>query len=126
MVDESNTTVIHTLEHAFDSGNGDGTFVPKVAAGIYICERSLHRLHNMTSDFETFQLIDVPPFQGKPITGILLHWGNYDKDSDGCLLLGRQVTFGPGGLHMITDSKDTFAKFMALQSTVNSFYLTIK
>ena len=116
----------HVLSHAYDSGNGNGSYIPKVAPGTYTCKRSLHRLHGMDHDFETFEVMNVPDFQGKPVTGILFHAGNYNKDSEGCFLLGKQVTFGPNGGHMITESKVTFEKFMALQAGVNTFTLTVK
>lgn len=47
-------------------------------------------------------LISVPNYEG-----VRIHWGNYSKDTDGCILLGttRDKDF-------IGNSKTAFAKFM--------------
>lgn len=120
LTDNLGVLIAHCLEHSYDAGAGNGSYAPKIPNGTYTCQRSMHRLHNMPHDFETFQVMDVPNH-----SSILFHWGNYNNDSDGCILVGRKVTIGPGGVHMITDSKDTFAKFMALQHDIDTFTLTI-
>lgn len=116
-----------TLEHAYDAGSGDGSYTAKLAAGSYTCLRGLHILEGMTKQFETFQVLGVPIFQGKPVTNILLHVGNFQEDSHGCILLGRRIA--PRDLpetgNMITSSKNTFLAFMDLQKDVASFILTV-
>lgn len=112
----------YTLEHAYDSGRGDGSFVPKVDAGTYICKR--HAPNRLP--YDTFELQDVPPFQGQPVTGVLIHRGNYDKDSEGCILIGASIFTASDGSQMITSSAPTFNKFMSLQSNIDEFTLTIK
>ncbi len=121
LLDDKDFFVAHTLEHAYGTGAGDGSYTPKVPVGTYTCKRSPHRLHGMSVTFETFQLMDVPNH-----SNILLHWGNFNKDSDGCILLGQEVTTGPKGEHMITNSRATFVKFMDLQDGVDTFTLTVK
>src|SRR5690349_7087247 len=65
----------------------DGTFRPKVRAGVYECERGMHRLGGMSEDFETFEVLGITGH-----SGILLgHWGNWGSDSLGCFCLGRKI-----------------------------------
>lgn len=113
--DPEGNQVAVTLEHAFDVGLGNGSYAPKIPSGVYTCQRSQHRLENMDHDFTTFQVMDVPNH-----TNILFHWGNYNKDSNGCVLLGNERNGD-----MIMNSKITFNSFMALQKDVDQFTLTV-
>ena len=119
----------HTLEHAYLMGSleaGQGhTWIAKLAPGTYTCKRGLHRLHGMTEDFETFEVTGVPDFEGNPVTGLLLHWGNWNKDSEGCILVGKAEADSAQG-HMVTGSRDEFAAFMALQDGCDTFQLTVQ
>lgn len=110
-VDE--TFIAQTLEHSFD-------LQPKVASGVYTCKRGMHRLHGMQQDFETFEVLDVPPFRGSPVSGILFHVGNFNRDSEGCILVGRGL-----GIDMLTGSRAEFEALMELQAGLDSFQLTI-
>ena len=110
MYDDKGNKIGVTLEHSFN-----GT--PKVAPGTYTCLR--HAPNRLP--YETFELQNVPDFEGKPVTGILIHIGNYSSDSDGCILVGDQKNGD-----MIMNSKLTFAKFMELQDNVNEFTLVIE
>ena len=103
-----------TLEHSYDG-------VPKLPPGEYTCVRGPHRLHSMTQDFETFEITGVPGH-----TNILFHWGNYNSDSDGCVLLGRSLGRAGAGYQMITSSRKAFATFMAATAGVDSFTLEVK
>lgn len=124
LIDEHNNQVAVTLEHSFDSNLGDGSYIPKVLSGTYTCLR--HAPNRLP--YETFELQNVPDFQGRPVIGILLHAGNYDRDSDGCILLGRRIAPDPEtpGNQMITSSKNTFNAFMDSQKGLDSFTLVIK
>ena len=102
-----------SLEHGY-SVNGE--YLAKVAIGEYKCVR--HAPHRLP--YETFTLENVPPFQDKEVTGILIHKGNYNNDSIGCILIGTRE-----GTGMIEDSKDAFEAFMTLQDGLDSFTLTI-
>ena len=108
LTDENGNQIAVTLEHAYPVS--EGSFSAKIPTGEYVCKRSPHRLHGMTSDFITFQVMDVPNHDN-----ILFHWGNYQADSDGCILLGRDIE--PGiNCNMITHSRDTWQAFMDLQN----------
>lgn len=109
-----------TLEHSYEDSD-DLSFTPKVADGVYTCVR--HPPNRLP--YETFMLQNVPDFDGKPVDGILIHIGNFNHDSDGCILIGDQVSPIQGGYLAITSSKITFEKFMALQSGIDQFQLTI-
>ena len=117
LLDETGKQVAVTLEHAYDSGLGNGTYIPKVAAGIYKCIR--HQPNRLP--YETYELQDVPNFEGKPVTGILIHKGNFDKDSEGCILLGsfRQDD-------EILESKVAFDAFMEVTKDEDSLTLIIE
>lgn len=124
LTDESGNEVAKTLEHSYDSGLGNGSYVPKVSAGTYTCLR--HPPNRLP--YETFELQNVPPFQGKPVDGILIHIGNYNEDSIGCILVGRNIVPNPDVSHqnMITSSKNTFLKITDLQKGLDSFILTVE
>lgn len=118
MLDESGAQLFYTLEHAFPDGNGG--FAAKLSPGVYQCRRGTHRLAH-GGPFETFEVLGVPPFQGATVTGVLLHVGNYNRDSDGCVLLGK--LFSPSWC--ILDSRDAFSEFMSLQDGLDAFTLTV-
>lgn len=110
--------VAYTCEHAYLNEDGN-TYSPKLPNGIYTCKRSMHKLHGMTQDFETFEVENVLGH-----TGILIHWGNWGSDSDGCILVGSGMAPYKDG-HMITNSKVEFGLFMNLQKGIDSFQLTV-
>ena len=112
----------YTLEHAYD--DGAGCFVPKVAAGKYTCQRGEHLLDHMTTPFSTFMLLNVPDFQGKKVSGILIHWGNFNKDSNGCILVGESIAYSIDG-KMITNSKAAFKEFMEKTEGLDTIELEI-
>lgn len=126
--DEAGNEICKTLEHAFSMGDRNlaeqSMFDAKVAEGTYTCLR--HAPNRLP--YETWELQNVPPFQGNPVTAILIHIGNYNRDSDGCILVGRRVVPDPDAPseNMITSSKNTFNKLMDLTRDLDSFTLTIE
>lgn len=103
-----------TLEHSFLQSNG--YYRPAVPVGVYKCKRGPHRLHSAKDSFETFALMDVPKH-----TNILFHTGNYNSDSEGCILLGLgREDF------MLTNSRKAFMKFMELLEGVEEFELSVE
>jgi hypothetical protein len=123
LTDLNGDGVAVTLEHAYDSGLGNGSFVPKVPEGTYTCKRGQHQLESMKTPFTTFQVLDVPDH-----TNILIHMGNFNRDSDGCILVGKTLTINPSdpAQSMITFSDNTFKAFMTLQEGIDTFTLTVK
>jgi hypothetical protein len=110
---EKGDVIAVTLEHSYDKK-------PKIPNGTYTCKRSPHRLHGMSSDFITFEIMNVPGHDN-----ILFHWGNYNKDSDGCVLVGQKVAMMPNGMKMITRSRETFADLMKIEEGLDTFQLTV-
>lgn len=101
-----------TLEHAYPTTEG---YQPKLPAGTYRCVRGPHQLHTGPI-FETFEITGVPGH-----TGILFHVGNWNRDSEGCVLVGYTIS----GDNALTRSRDTFKKFMELQAGLDEFQLTV-
>lgn len=118
IVDEAGKLVCVSLEHGYPDGKGG--FVPKVAADVYNCVRH----PPVRLPYETFLLEAVPDFQGKKVTGILFHCGNFNKDSEGCILVGERLATDKGK-QIIENSKVAFAKFMNLQKGLQSFNLVV-
>jgi hypothetical protein len=96
-----------TLEHAYEDDQ------PKLLPGVYICVRGQHTLHS--GPIETFEITGVPGH-----TGVLIHPGNAESASEGCVLVGEARVSD-----MITNSRVTFAAFLALHDGVDSFQLTV-
>ena len=112
LIDDNGDQLAVTLEHSYN-----GT--PKLPPGHYLCKRGMHKLEH-GDPFETFEVTGVTGH-----TGILFHVGNWNKDSDGCILLGRVVVDSPEG-RMITSSHMTFAYFMNDLVATNEFLLTVQ
>lgn len=106
------------LEHAYE--NEDGTFYAKLPAGEYECIRGEHRLHDNVP-FDTFEVMGVPGHEG-----ILFHVGNYNKDSDGCILVGDGLGKKLDGGVMIVNSKVAFKRFMKKQTECDKFILKVE
>lgn len=119
--DDNNVVIAVTLEHAYAASPNGSEYLPKIPPGTHICVRGQHRLHNMTQDFTTFEITGIPRH-----TNLLFHWGNYNNDSEGCVLLGKTTLLLSDGSQMITASKAAFSDFMDLQKGVDKFILTVE
>lgn len=116
--DESGAIVAITLEHSYAVPNSN-IFDSKLQPGLYQCVRGIHRLHDNVP-FETFEIEGVVGHDN-----ILFHVGNYNKDSEGCVLLGQAKALTPNKDYMITGSKYTFNKFMESLIGIDKFTLTV-
>jgi hypothetical protein len=114
LFDDKGLHVCFTLEHAYEQP--DGSYQPKVPPGIYVCQRGRHRLEGMNNSFETFEITNVPGH-----TNILFHKGNYNNDSEGCVLVGAAL-----GVGCILESAIAFGSFLQLQEGLESFTLTVQ
>ncbi len=103
--------VFTTLEHAFE--RLDGPYRPKLNAGTHICTLGEHNLDH-SKGVQLYEINNVPGH-----SGILIHIGNYNHDSDGCVLIGTAL-----GNKCITGSLRALATFMGLQGG-QEFTLTV-
>lgn len=116
---------LSTIEHAYP--DYAGKWIPKLATGTYKCIRGIHQLEDpkkpgeLLPPFETFEIMNVPQFQGQNVTGLLFHIGNYNHDSHGCVLVGM----GQNDV-MVTNSAIAFNDhFMKAQEGCNEFTLVV-
>ncbi len=116
--DDKGTLLAYTLEHAYKLALGG--WLPKLPNGKFICIRGTHKLHN-NIPFETFEITGV-----KGHDNILFHAGNFNKDSEGCVLLGNSIVSQQNGTEMVVNSKVTFNKFMGGLVGVKEFMLTVE
>ena len=114
--DEAGGVLAYTLEHNFGGQ-------PKLAVGTYTCQRGSHILKGMSFPFITFEILGVPPFQGSPVTGILFHCGNFNADSEGCVLMGSADA---PDFSMVTGSRADFSAFLNVQEGVDEFILIVQ
>lgn len=105
--DASGKRLCYTLEHSYD-------FKPKVPAGLYKCVRGMHALRP-GHPFVTFEITGV---EGH--TGILIHPGNTEEDSKGCVLVGQQKEG-----RALLKSRLAFNCLMGLLEGLNTFDLFV-
>lgn len=113
---DTGETIAVTLEHAYVGTNEPISYVPKLPPGEYLCVKGMHQLAHMNQPFETFEIIDVPGH-----SNILLHVGNTNDDSEGCVLLGCSQSG-----NMILESRKAFEAFMQLQVYCDVFKLVVE
>ena len=114
----------HTLEHAYpvqpESSSVGTTYAPKIPRGqIFQCVRGTHQLDGMIRPFVTFEIKGV---EGH--SGLLFHRGNWNADSDGCVLLGM-LAAPPGEPPGVYDSARAFELFMKSVDGLDEFYLEV-
>lgn len=109
--DAKGNFIAATLEHSYN-------IKPKLYDGMFKCVAGIHRLHN-NIPFQTFEVIGVHGH-----SGILFHQGNWNADSDGCILLGTDVAPSDKG-QMVRHSMIAFSKFMGLLDGQQTFDLIV-
>lgn len=122
LLNEKGEHVAFTLEHAYGSDAEPGIWQPKVPAGAYACMRGEHQLHS--GPIETFEVTGVTGHQG-----ILIHPGNTEDSSEGCILVGIGRIFtaeGQGQPSGLTQSRDAFKQFMDIQAGADEFQLVVR
>lgn len=118
---QDDSSICRTLEHAYSVADTDA-YAPILQPGTYKCVRGIHRIGFHLTPIETFEVTGV-----KGHTGILFHYGNYNADSNGCVLVGDHIVDAGGTTKslMLTHSRVTFAHFMDLQKDIDNFTLTV-
>lgn len=109
--------VCFTLEHSYL--NEDGDYEPKIPNGTYLCVKGIHELEK-GSPFETFEITGVPNH-----SGLLFHCGNFNSDTEGCVLVGDALS-SLADPTMLIDSRQAFNRFMGLKTGVNEFTIVIE
>lgn len=118
--DASGAPIASTLEHAYPIDYTGLTYAPKIPPGVYSCSRGAHRLHGMSEDFETFEVCGVAGHKG-----ILFHWGNFNRDSEGCILVGTGFSQSDKGEAMVINSRKAFVGLMLYLNGLDHFTLTV-
>lgn len=93
---------------------------PKMKDGVHYCDRTVFHKHG----YETYEVHIVGH------TRILFHIGNYQHDTEGCILVAETFTdFNPApGIQeaVVGDSAKGFNEFMKLAGDVPSFFLDVR
>jgi len=87
-----------------------------IPAGTYICKRV-----DSPKFGNTFEVTGVPNRDA-----ILLHKGNIDDDSHGCILVGEQFSVWQDNSCSISASDAGFKEFLARTVAINEFELEIR
>lgn len=120
--DEFAECLMFTLEHAYRYE--DGEYYAKIPEGSYLCKRTRRTLVDNPRAEDYFWTFEVTGIPGH--SGILFHAGNYNEDSNGCILLGLGFGRRSNGGKRITKSKDAFNKFMRMMEGVLEFKLEVE
>lgn len=94
---------------------GNAPKISCIPAGSYRAKRINSPTHG-----DVFEVTVVP---GR--THILIHAGNVDDDSEGCILLGESFSYWRDASCCVADSKEAMKEFMQSMKGCNEFQLTI-
>ena len=105
-----------TLERTYGDGPR-GTQVVKIAPGVYGLERTWFN----RGAYNTWQVI------GGDITAerrVLIHKGNWETDSDGCVLVGSGLLVTPGRFGL-SQSSEAFSRLMSETAGIDRLELVV-
>lgn len=116
--------MLHTLEDDWRDNERSESCIP---AGVYLLERTVYRKHN----YETFEVTGVPNR-----SRILIHPGNTEEDTMGCILVGLRQgevrvpfdedTHATGVTkRAVVASQEAFRRFMREMSGVDEAELEV-
>lgn len=101
-----------SLEHAYKLGL-EG-YEPKLPVGTYTCVLGDHMLHS--GPIRTYEVQGVPGHKG-----ILIHPGNTEDASEGCILIGMSRSGDS-----ILESRKAFSRFLAILNGAQEFTLVVR
>lgn len=120
-----------TLDHAYPTTAYDqaGAVIstgwsPKLIPGVYTCVRGMHTLLTESGEPVTCARFEITGVDG--YKGILIHKGNVNNDSDGCVLTGLSIGVSSLGVWSLVSSEIAFDTFMQMQIDVDSFQLVVE
>jgi len=106
--------VKHNMIYTLENPQRETTKDSRIPAGEYLC-----RPFNGQKYKNVYEITNVPNR-----TAILFHWGNLEKDTEGCVLLGNKLG-KINGEPAVLESKKCFEMFRSLIGK-NSFQLVIE
>jgi hypothetical protein len=104
---------MYTLEHSFDNK-------PKIPAGVGIWAR--YASPKFGFDVFRCQSVDGVEMAEREFE---IHIGNYNNDSDGCILIGKSIGNMLNGGKMLCKSEATFLEFMESLAGIDTITITI-
>jgi hypothetical protein len=103
-----------TLERPWKNNERNVSCIP---AGTYTCKR----VHSPHFGCEVFQIMNV-----QHRDNVLIHFGNYVQNSEGCVLVGTSFAdINSDGVMDQTASQQAFKKFMSVMTGHPIFTLTV-
>ena len=108
-IEDVTTDHIYTLENPKRATDKDS----RIPAGTYTCKP-----YSGTKYKDVYIVENVPNR-----SAILIHWGNYEKDTEGCILIGNRRATNPQP--MIMESKRCYERFRSLIGK-NEFTIVIE
>lgn len=113
LTSEDGNHFLFTLEHAYkicdEISPGSVEYYPKIPTGLHRCVSYNSPKHNMIVPL--LDNLEDPFDQDRKFE---IHIGNYNEDSDGCILVGLAISLR---CQMLTSSKQAFKKLMEIGVT---------
>jgi len=116
--DYNGLRMAYTLEHAYPNGDPVNGYIQKIPPGVYLCVLGTHQLEH-GSPVQLYMLLNVPGHDR-----CLLHNGDFNCDSDGCILLGESIL--KNTVWQLVNSVKTLGNFMAMNKGFVNIQLTVQ